>query len=151
MAVTGRARVIAMDATIYSPTQAQAQALAWSCVHDSQLECNLGGVDDWGNPALEVRASGLGTTALYGSRAAGQWQCHEVHVRLDDPGQANGQYEVFVDGTLEVSLSDIVFFDAWADVGLNNVRFSSFWNAPAEFVHHVDDVVVARSPIGCSE
>ncbi len=147
MSVTGDTRAIAMDATIYSPTQAQAQALAWSCVHDSDLLCN--GSGDWNNPSLEVRESGLGSSDLYGAARAGQWQCHEIHVRLDDPGQSNGQFEVSVDGQLEVSLQDITFFDAWAGAAINNVRFGSFWNAPAAIDHHVDDVVVATAPIGC--
>jgi len=147
MSVTGDTRAIAMDATIYSPTQAQVQALAWSCVHDSDLWCN--GSGDWSNPSLEVRESGLGSSDLYGAAMAGQWQCHEIHVRLDDPGESNGQFEVSVDGRLEVSLQEITFFDAWAGAAINNVRFGSFWNAPALIDHHVDDVVVATAPVGC--
>lgn len=147
MSVFGNARAIAVDATIYSPSQVEAQALAWSCVHDSQLLCN--GQGDWSNASLEVRDGALGQSPLYGTQKAGQWQCHEIHVRLDDPGQANGVFEVFVDGQQEVSLQDIEYVDAWAGAGLNNVRFSSFWNAPAQLVHHVDDVVVSTSPLGC--
>lgn len=147
MSVIGGNRAIAVDATIYSPTQAEAQALAWSCVHDSELLCS--GQGDWSNPNLEVRESGLGTSALYGEAAAGQWQCHEIHVRLDDPGMANGMFEVSVDGQLEVSLAGIEFVDAWDGAGINTARFASFWNAPAVIDHHIDDVIVATAAIGC--
>ena len=147
MSVIGSNRAIAVDATIYSPTQAEAQALAWSCVHDSELLCS--GLGDWNNPNLEVRESGLGRSALYGQEAAGQWQCHEIHVRLDDPGMANGMFEVSVDGELEVSLQGIEFVDAWDGAGINTARFASFWNAPAVIDHHIDDVVVATEAIGC--
>lgn len=147
VATTGELRAIAVDATIYSPTQVEAQALAWSCVHGSQLLCN--GQGDWTNPNLEVRDGGLGTSALYGSAAAGQWQCHEIHVRLDDPGQGNGQFDVSVDGSLEVALDGLTLVDGWDDVGLNTVRFASYWNAPANLEHFIDDVVVSTSPIGC--
>ena len=41
--------------------------------------------------------------------------------------------------------------DAWAEAAINNVRFGSFWNAPASIDHHVDDVVVATAPIGCPD
>gem|GEM_PF-1284991 len=147
VATTGPLRAIAVDATIYSPTQVEAQALAWSCVHDSQLLCN--GQGDWTNPSLEVREAGLGPSALYGSAAAGQWQCHEIHVRLDDPGQGNGQFGVSVDGNVEVALEGITFVDGWSGVGLNTVRFASYWNAPANLDHFIDDVVVSTAPIGC--
>jgi hypothetical protein len=149
MSLFGNSRAIALDATIYSPTQAQARPIAWSCIHNSQLLCN--GQGDWSNPNLEARQVGLGTSALYGSEAAGRWQCHEVHVRLDDPGQGNGEFEVFVDDALEVSLDGITFVDAWTGAALNTLRFSSFWNAPAALDHWVDDVVVSTAPIGCPD
>ena len=89
------------------------------------------------------------TTPLYGNEAAGTWQCHEVHVRLDDPGQANGLYEVRVNGQLEVALDELTFVDDWAGAGLNNVRFASYWKRQTGLDHHVDDVVIATVPIGC--
>jgi hypothetical protein len=58
-------------------------------------------------------------------------------------------FQVYVDGQLEVGLDNLEYVDAWSDAELNNVRFSSFWNAPASLDHYVDDVVVSTSRVGC--
>lgn len=148
MSVVGGNRSIAVDATIYSPNQAQAQAIAWSCVHDSELLCSNGN-GDWSGNDLRALEADLGTAPLYGDEAAGQWVCHEVHVRLDDPGQSNGVFEVFIDDELDVGLDGLEYVNAWDGAALNTVRFASFWNAPAALDHHVDDVIVSTAPIGC--
>jgi hypothetical protein len=147
MSLAGQNRAIAVDATIYSPTEAQAQAIAWSCVHDSRLLCT--GQADWSNPNLQAVDDALGSSELYGSAAAGEWQCHEVHVRLDDPGMADGVFEVLVDNELEVALEGLELVDAWSGAALNTVRFASFWSAPERLDHWVDDVIVSSAPIGC--
>ncbi|MBV1862165.1 MAG: hypothetical protein KUG77_27350 [Nannocystaceae bacterium] len=148
MSVVGGNRSIAVDATVYSPSQAEAQLIPWSCVHDSQLLCSSGN-SDWGNPDLRALATQLGTSPLYGDELAGQWQCHEMHVRLDDPGQANGVLEFWADNALEVSLQRLEFVGSWDGAGLNTVRFASFWGSQAGLDHHVDDVIVSTAPIGC--
>lgn len=148
MSVVGEERSIAVDATVYSPEQAQAQAIAWSCVHDSQMRCSTGN-KDWFTKELRTLKSELGSSPLFGNERAGQWQCHEMHVRLDDPGQKNGVLEYWSDGVLEVSLESLEFVNAWAGAGLNNVRFASFWKDQAGLDHHVDDVVISAAPIGC--
>lgn len=148
MSVVGGNRSIAVDATVYSPSQAEAQLIPWSCVHDSQMRCTSGN-SDWGNPDLRALTTELGSSPLYGDELAGVWQCHEMHVRLDDPGQANGMLEFWADDVLEVSLDGLEFVGSWDGAGLNTVRFASFWQTQPGLDHHVDDVIVSTAPIGC--
>jgi len=149
MSIVGDNRSIAVDASIYAPDTAQARFLPWSCVHDSELRCSGGNQDWFGNRDLRPLAEAMGQSALYGDERAGQWQCHEMHVRLDDPGQANGVLEFWADGQLEVSLEGLEYVGAWDGAGLNNVRFGSFWKDQVGLDHHIDDVVVSTAPIGC--
>ncbi len=148
MSVVGEERSIAVDATVYSPAQAQAQAIAWSCVHDSEMRCSTGN-KDWFTKELRTLKSELGSSPLFGNERAGDWQCQEIHVRLDDPGQSNGMLEFWSDGVREVSIDGLEFVNAWTGAGLNNVRFASFWKEQAGLDHHVDDVVISTAPIGC--
>jgi len=149
MSVVGQNRSIAVDASIYSVDTAEARMLPWSCVHDSELRCSNGNGDWSNNPDLRTLAEEFGTSPLYGDELAGQWQCHEVHVRLDDPGQANGVLELWADGVLDVSVTDLEYVNAWDDAGLNTVRFASFWTNQTGLDHHIDDVVISTEPIGC--
>lgn len=149
MSVVGGNRSIAVDASIYSTTQAEARVLPWSCVHDSELLCSNGN-GDWNNPDLRILAEVLGESPLYGDERAGQWQCHEMHVRLDDAGMANGVLELWVDGNLEVDIQGLEYVGSWDEAGLNTVRFASFWNDQTGLDHHVDDVIVATEPVGCA-
>lgn len=148
MSVVGSNRSIAVDAAIYSATTAEARLLPWSCVHDSQLLCSSGN-SDWTGQDLRPLGEAYGPSPLYGDEQAGQWQCHEMHVRLDDPGQANGLVEFWAGGKLEASIGELEFVDGWTGAGLNNVRFGSFWNDQVGLDHHVDDVIVSTAPIGC--
>ena len=150
MSVVGSNRSIAVDATIYSASTAEARLLPWSCVHDSELLCSSGN-SDWTGTDLRPLGEAYGPTPLYGDERAGQWQCHEMHVRLDDPGQANGLVEFWAGGSLEASISDLEFVGGWTGAGLNNVRFGSFWNNQTGLDHHVDDVIVSTAPIGCPQ
>ena len=148
MSVVDANRSIAVDATVYSPSSAEAQVIAWSCVHDSELRCSSGN-GDWNDPDLRSLSSALGPSPLFGDELAGQWQCHEMHVKLDDPGQANGELDFWADGNLEVELDGLEFVGSWDGAGLNTVRFASFWGVQVGLDHHVDDVIVSTAPIGC--
>ena len=148
LSVVGGNRSIAVDATVYSPSTAEAQLIAWSCVHDSEMRCSSGN-GDWNNPDLRALSAALGPSPLFGNEQAGQWQCHEMHVKLDDPGQANGEVDFWADGNTEVELDGLEFVGSWDGAGLNTVRFASFWQTQVGLDHHVDDVIVSTAPIGC--
>ena len=69
-----------------------------------------------------------GNTPIFNSDHAGEWICIEVHVKLNDPGQANGVHEIWVNGQLEASRSDLNFVGSYTDYGINYLAFENYWN-----------------------
>jgi len=138
---------IAADGTVLGPTATpQAQLLAWSCIEGDTLQCDG---DDWSDPDLQALDSTNGAAPLFGAATADAWQCVEVHMQLDGAG-GPGAIELFVDDRLDAALDGVEWVQGWTDVGINNIRFSSWWpDVPATIRRHIDDVVVATAPIGC--
>ncbi len=148
MVVSPDRRAIAVDAAIDSPSSAELRAIAWSCVTaDGRLGCT--GDGDYSNPNMRRLEDERGTTPLYGAAAAGQWHCHEMHVRLDDAGESNGVFEVFVDGDPEIEMDELPFVRNWDGAALNTLRFSAVGNVAVPLHHYIDDVVVSHTRVGC--
>lgn len=142
---------IAADATILGPTgSTTARLIGWSCVHDGQLLCD--GINDWGNPNLVARAFTSGVTPLFSTEYGGDWHCAVLHVRLDQPGSSDGQISLRIDGELDAQLDDLELIGNWPGTRLNAVKFSSWWpDVPYPLERHIDDVVVATTPLSCPE
>jgi hypothetical protein len=93
----------------------------------------------------------FGTTPVWGTTRADDWQCIELHVRLDER-EADGLIELSVDGAGEAMRSDYTFVEDWSDHGWNQFRLTGSWdgNGPERPLHRwIDDVVISRAPIGC--
>lgn len=90
-------------------------------------------------------------TALFDDAYAGRWYCIEAHARLNDAGQANAVFEMWVDGALEASRSGFNWVGAYAEYGFNTVFLENYWNdgAPAAQERYFDDFVVSTQRIGC--
>lgn len=80
-----------------------------------------------------------------------RWYCIEQHVRLNSPGQHNGVLEVWVDGQLALSRSDIRLRDR------EGLRIQEVWMnffhggtsaAPQAMNAYVDNLVIAKKYIG---
>ena len=118
-----------------------------SCVEQSTVECS--GVDD----ATELKSVGLlqGFAPVFSAERSDRWQCIEVHVRLNTPGQADGAFEFWVDEDLENSNLAVDWRGEWAEFGLNLLSLENFWvgGAPATLDRWFDDLVISTEPIGC--
>lgn len=138
---------IAADGTVLGPTgAAAARLIAWSCIHDGALLCDG---DDWVDADLRALDYEDGSAPIFGADTAAAWQCVEVHMRLDAPDRP-GELDIAVDGAPDQALAGLPWLGTWSDVGINNVRLSSWWpDVPMTMLRHIDDVVVATSPIGC--
>ena len=90
-------------------------------------------------------------TPLFDRAHVGKWHCIEAHVRLDDPGRANGVFELWVDGALEARLDGIRWHGMYADYGINTVFLENYWNggAPQPQERYFDNFVVSTGRIGC--
>lgn len=81
----------------------------------------------------------------------GVWQCIEARVKLNDPGQSNGIFELWIDGELSTSRTDLNLVGNYNDYGINAVFLENYWNdtSPVEQERYMDNFVVSTAPIGC--
>ena len=84
--------------------------------------------------------------------SVGSWQCHEVHVKLNSAGAADGEFQLWLDGTLVASRNDLNWVGAYNAYGLNAVMLETYWNggAPQATERYIDNFVIATGLIGCS-
>jgi len=89
---------------------------------------------------------------LFDSNHVGQWYCIESHVRLNDPGQSNGVFELWLDGTSQARRTGLNWVGAFTAYGINAVYVENYWNAgsPQAQERYIDNFVVSTQPIGCS-
>ncbi len=118
-----------------------------SCVTDNSVNCS--GWNDTSN--LQWLGKNDGITRVYSTANANQWHCVEVHVKLNDSGQANGVHEFWIDGNLEARSENLNFTGTYTDYALNYISFENYWNggSPATQSRYFDNIVVSTTPIGC--
>ncbi|MEP7256936.1 MAG: polysaccharide lyase [Flavitalea sp.] len=91
-----------------------------------------------------------GTTPVFSSANAGKWFCVEAHVKLNDPGQANGIHEFWIDGVLQARSANLDFTKTYTEYGINAIFFENYWNggSPKEQERYIDNIVVSTKRIG---
>ncbi|HEX5439057.1 MAG TPA: Ig-like domain-containing protein, partial [Gemmatimonadaceae bacterium] len=67
-------------------------------------------------------------TPIFDSTHVGQWHCVEAHAKLNDPGQSNGSFELWIDGALEAQETTLNWLGSYSDYGINAVFFENYWN-----------------------
>jgi len=103
------------------------------------------------NAELRTGASIGWPNAGLGLLSRNRWYCIEQHVKLNDPGAANGAFRAWVDGHLAFEDTKLRFRDtdalkietAWFDVYHGGLVV-----AETDLHLYVDNVVIARSYIG---
>jgi len=106
------------------------------------------------NDFTNLRWLGAATssTAIFDAAHVGSWYCIETHVRLNDAGQSNGVFEMWINGALEARKSALNWLGNYAAYGLNALFIENFWNngSPATQDRYMDRLIVSTQPIGCS-
>ena len=107
------------------------------------------GYNDFGH--LTFLGAKKGTLDLYSTAHSGTWYCIESHVKLNDPGVSNGISEIWIDGVLDVSSTNLNFLGSFSAYGLNAVYLENYWNAgsPAAQDRFMDRFVVSTQRINC--
>ena len=102
-------------------------------------------------PNLRWLGAVRGTTPLFAVGEVGQWFCVEARVRLNDAGQSNGGFELWIDGSPDVSQAGLDWLGAFDDYGLNAIYLENYWNAgsPKAQERYFDNLVVSSGRIGC--
>ncbi|HSM36332.1 MAG TPA: Ig-like domain-containing protein [Longimicrobiales bacterium] len=92
-----------------------------------------------------------GSATIFADESVGSWYCIEAGVRLNDAGQANGSFRVWVDGALDAERTGLNWVGAYAAYGINTVTLDNYWNAgsPAAQSRYLDNLVVSTRRIGC--
>lgn len=117
----------------------------------TDTEGNL--ITDRYNDFENLRWLGLrrGTTPIFEDARAGIWQCVEARARLNSAGQSDGVFQMWINGVLEASRTDLNWLGSYTAYGINAVFFENYWNggSPASQERYFDNIVVSTAPIGC--
>ena len=90
-------------------------------------------------------------TPLFDGSHVGQWYCVEVRARLNDAGQSNSVFQLWINGALEAERAGLNWVGAFNAYGINSVFFENYWNAgsPVAQERYFDNIVVSTQRIGC--
>ena len=92
-----------------------------------------------------------GAIALFADSLVGRWYCVEAHAKLNDPGQSNGMFELWIDGQPDALKRGLNWAGRVTAYGINAVFLENYWNAgavqPEE--RYFDNFVVSTQRIGC--
>lgn len=147
IAMNGSNWAIAAETAIRGDGNGRLHPLGWTCIFGGELACD--GNNDWsGGLQLIWQASGAST--IFGAAGAGNTLCVEAHMRLNTPGSSDGEAQIWIDGTMETSTTNVDFRGTWTDYGINALRFTNYTSPPPSALDvWVDDVVVATERVGC--
>ncbi len=138
----------AMIAHLWSDSEERLLVDPVRCVNESNNpKCH--GYNDFGN--MDWIGNLSGTTPIFQTSHSNAWYCIEAHVRLNDPGSANGVQEFWIDGSLEARRDGLDFVRSYTDYAINAVFFENYWNdgSPVEQERFFDNIVVSTQPVGC--
>jgi hypothetical protein len=95
--------------------------------------------------------SARSVTPLFDAAHVGQWYCVEARARLNDAGQSNGVFQLWIDGRLDAERTGLNWVGSFNAYGINAVFFENYWNAgsPQAQERYFDNLVVSTQPIGC--
>jgi uncharacterized protein YjdB len=155
-------------ATVFASNSTWAQAMiahVWSGQapgpHQNLLVIDPAtGTDDSGNLVttkyndfanLRWLGAARSTTPIFDANHVGQWYCVEARVKLNDAGQANGIFQMWINGTLEAQKTGLNWLGAFNAYGINAVFVENYWNAgtPQPQERYFDGFIVSTQPIGC--
>jgi hypothetical protein len=93
---------------------------------------------------------GHGTTPVFATEESGRWICIESHVRLNTPGQANGVFELWIDGKLDAKREGLDWHGSWTEYGINAFFLENYWNQGAVKAESrwFDSLVIATQRVG---
>lgn len=80
----------------------------------------------------------------------GRWICHEMRVKVNDPGESNASYEYWADGKSIVRKSGRSLRENWSATSINAMQWDTYWNSgsPAAQARYYDNLVISSKPIG---
>ena len=81
------------------------------------------------------------------------WECGTVSrcVRLNDAGQSNGIFRLWIDDEFEAERTGLNWLGDYSEYGLNSINLENYWESgsPVEQERYFDNFVVSTGRIGC--
>jgi len=80
----------------------------------------------------------------------GRWICHEMYVKTNTTGLADGAYRFWADGQMIIERTEVDLRGA-TSFEFNEVVLDTYWNggSPVEQSRYYDNLVISTAPIGC--
>ncbi len=90
---------------------------------------------------------------IFASENFGKWHCVEARVKLNDPDQSNGIFQIYINNTLEMNHSALNWVGNYNAYGINAVLFENYWNkgSPVDQTRYFDNLVISTQAIGCGQ
>ncbi|HEY3854304.1 MAG TPA: hypothetical protein VGO67_07940 [Verrucomicrobiae bacterium] len=99
---------------------------------------------------LKWLGSRNGHTPIFSPAESGRWVCVESHIKLNKPGLSDGIFELWVDGHLEASRTNLDWHGTWSDYAINAVFLENYWNdgSVKKQARWFDNFVISTHSIG---
>ncbi|MBM3215038.1 hypothetical protein FJZ36_09010 [Candidatus Poribacteria bacterium] len=80
----------------------------------------------------------------------GRWVCVEARAKLNTPGIADGENQLWIDGILAAERTGLDWRGSYSGHGINAVFLETYWNegSPVAQSRWIDSFVIATEPIG---
>ena len=93
----------------------------------------------------------ISVTPVFDESHRGRWYCVEARVRLNDAGQSNGVFELWIDDVKEATRTGLNWIGSYEEYGINAVFVENYWNdrSPVEQERYIDRLVVSTVRVGC--
>jgi hypothetical protein len=69
-----------------------------------------------------------GSYPIFSTEESGKWVCVEAHVKLNTPGKGDGVFELWINGKMEASHTDLDWHGSWQKLAINAFFLENYWN-----------------------
>jgi len=92
----------------------------------------------------------VGKYPIFATEESGHWVCVECYVRLNTPGQKDGEFTAWLDGKEDATRKNLDWLGTWNQYGLNALFLENYWNdgSVKEQERYFDNFVISTKPIG---
>lgn len=89
---------------------------------------------------------------IFAQQNLGQWQCIEARVKLNQPGNSDGVFQLFINDVLETESTTLNWIGSYSAYGINAIFFENYWNngSPVAQTRYFDNLVISTQRIGCA-
>jgi hypothetical protein len=118
------------------------------CVRDGQVTTTR--YNDFDNFVKWLGNKPNGTFPVHSTQESGRWICVESRLKLNTPGKADGEADLWVDGRPDAQRRNMDVRGTYTAHAINAIFLEAYWNAgsPVEQKRWYDDFVVSTRPIG---